>query len=377
MNPEPTTPATGENRFKGVARHPMVAAEEALERQERRRVSDIKEPVAVATGEGQKGRLFFVFDVESVGLHGDGFAVAGGVYCDNGSALREFQFSCPTLECEGTQADREWVFANCPQLAITHRTPKAMRQGFRKQWILAKNEGALMAADCPWPVEAKFLEACIEDDKIARNWEGPYPLIDIGSVLLGGGMDPLGKYSRTASELPEHDPLADARQSARLLATALARRASPQPEATARLQKRLDDEFGWMVKLLDFVKGNGDLLPSLWTVEEYLSEHLRVLSSPQTDFSRETGKEGDATCKAQDLNTNPTSTANAIFAGNAAPSKFDPAWLAAAQTDEEIAAAAAIECIEFMRTYGSRRLIRDSEIAKFILSAIKKAKEQK
>ena len=29
---------------------------------------------------------FFVIDVESVGLHGEGFAVAGGVYLRNGAA---------------------------------------------------------------------------------------------------------------------------------------------------------------------------------------------------------------------------------------------------------------------------------------------------
>ena len=39
--------------------------------------------------------LFFVFDVESVGLHGEGFAVAGGVYTATGGTLWEFWLACP------------------------------------------------------------------------------------------------------------------------------------------------------------------------------------------------------------------------------------------------------------------------------------------
>jgi hypothetical protein len=46
---------------------------------------------------------------------------------------------------------------------------------------------------------------------------GPYPLHDLASILLAHGRDPLAKNERLPEELPEHDPLNDARQSARLL----------------------------------------------------------------------------------------------------------------------------------------------------------------
>jgi hypothetical protein len=154
-------------------------------------------------------------------LHGDAFSVAGGLYFDNGAALWEFRYSCPTQECDGADDDRRWALDNVPVSEITHRSPKGIRDAFWKDWQRAKSEAAWMAADCSWPVEAKFLEACVKDDQPARNWEGPYPLIDIGSVLFGAGMDPMKDYERTESELPKHDPLADARQSARLLAQAL------------------------------------------------------------------------------------------------------------------------------------------------------------
>lgn len=167
-------------------------------------------------------KSFFVFDVESVGLHGEGFAVAGGVYLENGAAQWEFNMSCPLDECAGSDNDREWVKANIPELTITHRSPQTMRDQFWMNWMRAKTEGAVMAADCGWPVEARFLIACIDDDPEKRNWDGPYPFMEIASFLTSAGMDPMEKYERTASEMPEHDPLGDARQSARLLSTALA-----------------------------------------------------------------------------------------------------------------------------------------------------------
>ena len=41
--------------------------------------------------------------------------------------------------------------------------------------------------------------------------------------MLCAGMDPMATYDRLPAELPRHDPLADARQSARLLVEALRR----------------------------------------------------------------------------------------------------------------------------------------------------------
>lgn len=170
-------------------------------------------------------KSFFVFDVESIGLHGEGFAVGGGVYLENGAAQWEFRFSCPLNECAGDEDDLNWVKENCPLLEVTHRCPKTLRNSFWAEWKRAKAFGATMAADCNWPVESRFLAQCVEDDK-SRKWEGPYPFIDIGSVLLTKGKDPLGVFSREPSELPKHCPLADARQSARILTTVLAGGAS-------------------------------------------------------------------------------------------------------------------------------------------------------
>lgn len=167
--------------------------------------------------------FYFVFDVESVGLHGEGFAVAGGIYTPRGACQREFAYACPPAEAKGDDDDRLWVAQNVPMMEVTHRLPVLVRDAFWKEWIDAKAQypGIVMAAECLWPVEAKFVAYCIKGNPGQRKWEGPYPFLEISSVMVAAGMDPMGDYDREPGELPKHNPLADARQSARLLARAL------------------------------------------------------------------------------------------------------------------------------------------------------------
>lgn len=166
--------------------------------------------------------FFMVFDVESVGLHGEGFAV--GFLIVDTRERRPCQytwFCCQAGKAIGTNANRKWVAENVPTMASTHDTPREVRDAFWQEWKRWKAKGAVLVADCCWPVEARFLAACVDDDPEAREWEGPYPLHDLASVLLALGKDPLATNERLPSELPQHHPVADAMQSARLLMTAL------------------------------------------------------------------------------------------------------------------------------------------------------------
>jgi hypothetical protein len=165
--------------------------------------------------------LYLVVDVESIGLHGEGYAAGWVVVDGHGVEQASGRWACPPEAALGNEAARVWVAANVPDLPATHATPREVRDGFWRLWLSWKDRGAVLAADCPWPVEARFLAGCVDDDPTRREWEGPYPLIDVASVRLAAGFDPLGTTERRPGELPEHDPLADARQSARLLVEAL------------------------------------------------------------------------------------------------------------------------------------------------------------
>lgn len=165
---------------------------------------------------------FFVFDVESVGLHGEGFAVAGGVYIDS-AAEEEFSFGCNPDLAQGDKDDLEWVKENV-YAPVTHESPEEVREAFWSVWEGARRRhpGILMFGECLWPVEANFVSACIRQNLPDRKWKGPYPLHEIASFMLAAGMNPMAIYLRNAEEMPAHNPLADVRLSARLLASALA-----------------------------------------------------------------------------------------------------------------------------------------------------------
>lgn len=190
---------------------------------------DTNQPSGECRSTAPTGYLAFVFDVESIGLHGEAFAVAGGIYTETGEAIRdsEFKYSIHRERAAGRTEDRAWVDANIPHIERTHTTPDQMMQDFWQRWRSAKAHGAFMAVECGWPVEARFLNACI-DAGAGDMWSGPYPLHEIANEMRAAGMDPMANYERLPSELPKHDPLADARQSARLLAEARRRRDNNQ-----------------------------------------------------------------------------------------------------------------------------------------------------
>lgn len=160
-----------------------------------------------------------VFDVESIGLHGEGFAVGYVVVDGDGAVFDSGRYACPTAKAVGPDDGRAWVAENCPPIVATHDFPRQIRAAFWNQWLAHKERGAVLVADCAWPVEARFLASCVDDDA-QRTWEGPYPLHELASFMVAAGMDPMATYDRRSDE-PQHDPLGDARQSARLLVSAL------------------------------------------------------------------------------------------------------------------------------------------------------------
>jgi hypothetical protein len=175
---------------------------------------------------------FFVFDVESIGLHGEGFAVGWVVVDRNGSEV-DSGYVCilPDICAEGAEGDRSWVSENVlphlPEPTVKHEgvSEEAMKNALRTIfWAHAQywtNQGASFWAECGCPVETNFLEACVQADIETRNWQSPYPLHEIASVMTAAGINPIEPQPRLESEEPKHHPTADARQSARLLIEAL------------------------------------------------------------------------------------------------------------------------------------------------------------
>jgi len=161
----------------------------------------------------------FSFDVESLGLHGDGWAVGGLLEIDD-KITKEFVFAvdraiATTPDTANEETARLWLKENVPHLPLTHETLPELRSAFWEILQDAIKQGALIISDCGWPVEANFLTACIRDNFEIRRWEGPYPLLDVAPLIVSRGKNPIETTPRKISELPFHHPLCDARKALR------------------------------------------------------------------------------------------------------------------------------------------------------------------
>ncbi len=178
-----------------------------------------------------KNNIYFVFDVESVGLYGSAFAFGICIINSKGELLDEaFLYYADGINLFGSESDRKWVKEHVVP-AIEDKAFDNIREevdsidnlfeSFWYHWSFWKEKGAIAVVDCGFPVETNFLDLVIGSDE-ERKWKGPYPLIDLSTILFYKGLDPTKSFPRLDSELPAHNPLADARQTGRLLINYLA-----------------------------------------------------------------------------------------------------------------------------------------------------------
>ena len=82
-----------------------------------------------------KEQIYMVFDVESVGLHGEGFAVGWVVVNGYGIHVQYGMLACDPRLAGGITpksdgASREWVANNVPAIKVTHGSLREMRTDF-------------------------------------------------------------------------------------------------------------------------------------------------------------------------------------------------------------------------------------------------------
>lgn len=155
----------------------------------------------------------FVFDCETDGLYGPAFAF-GAAYWDG---FKWQTFSGMDTSHEVTDS---WVKDNVlPHLdgLDAYASGKEMRTAFWGFLQAAKKAGASIWVDIGCPVEAGFIRQCVADDA-SRQWEGPYPLHEIATLLLASGVNPDAKRTdlllqagyRGDDPLTQHNPVHDA-----------------------------------------------------------------------------------------------------------------------------------------------------------------------
>lgn len=172
-------------------------------------------------------KTYLSFDCESCGLFGEVFAVGYVVVNQQGQELHDGYLACPVDE-EAPEADLVWVRQNvipvlpevqtsCPTYANCESLPELL-QRFWYMWQEYRHlyPGIMMVVDCGFPVETGFLHRVANEMQLTIQ-DSPYPVLDVASVLAGAGYDPLAELPREPTELPQHNPVNDARQSARIL----------------------------------------------------------------------------------------------------------------------------------------------------------------
>lgn len=156
-------------------------------------------------------------DAESNGLGGRAFAVALTL-SDAQVELAHVVHRCPI----GELATDLWVTTNVlPALTdvpINLDTYGQLLNEIELQIAAWGGRGVPIIAHVAWPVEARLLLDVYSGDRIQG---GPYPLIDVASMLLAKGHDPLtvdGYLNAQGVSAPEgspHHPLYDARAAER------------------------------------------------------------------------------------------------------------------------------------------------------------------
>lgn len=149
-----------------------------------------------------------VFDVESTSLHGSGFAVGAIVVNRGGTEVDRFEL----LSIEGARKANDWVKENViPHLKDmpTCVYDIKLREKFYEFYMKHK-ETAEIWSDCNFPVETNFLSDIVKDDFEKRQWNMPYPLKDI-STIVDVDLDRVKECG--IKDLRKHNPLDDARAS--------------------------------------------------------------------------------------------------------------------------------------------------------------------
>ena len=151
---------------------------------------------------------FLSIDAETDGLYGEAFAIGAAVLSADGEVLATF-----AGKAEEERVESAWVRENSlPHLSDlpVFATRDQLHEAFWA-FYLQRREQCVIVADVPYPVEAGLLRKCVEKNTEERAFLGPFPLIDVASVLYAHGLDPLvdrGEFCGWPGR--QHHPLDDA-----------------------------------------------------------------------------------------------------------------------------------------------------------------------
>jgi len=155
----------------------------------------------------RKERKVLMVDVESNGLYGEGFAfgvVAGIIKDGEVEVVEKVGYNA----ADAIEDMDPWVVENVlPKLNSLKKVNglRELRDAFWNIYTKYKAEGYEIWGDVIYPVETGFMADVIKDDLENRQWEGPYPFRDLGTIL-----DPNISRAEFSGMDYTHNPMDDA-----------------------------------------------------------------------------------------------------------------------------------------------------------------------
>ena len=136
-----------------------------------------------------KNNLFFI-DAETDGLYGK-FLTVAIIVTDNN--LNEIERAYFGIKKENMDVKNQWVIENVLPILGEYDEVNSEEELLDRVWEVWMRyaSDAYAIADVPVPVESRLFLKCVERDSSNREFQGPFPLIDISSMLLAIGRDPL------------------------------------------------------------------------------------------------------------------------------------------------------------------------------------------
>jgi hypothetical protein len=160
---------------------------------------------------------YFFVDAETDGLYGDIIAVGVVVINEKGIEIDRFGGKIKGLSTE--MIKDEWVKENVlPFLDNSLSDFQDLNLLLDEFWLfwMKHRETSICIADVQYPVEAGLFRKCVEKDLKARIFQGPFPLLDLSTLLFAKGIDPLTDRFKLCGiqekqELRQHNPIEDAK----------------------------------------------------------------------------------------------------------------------------------------------------------------------
>lgn len=132
---------------------------------------------------------YMFVDAETDGLYGQILSIAAIVADENGNECEHFYIK---QKISLSEIQDEWVREHVYPIlgdAPEYDTEDALLDAFWEFYVIHPN--CFVIADVPYPVECLLFHKCVMKNEMNRKNLAPFPLMDLSSMLLAKGIDPL------------------------------------------------------------------------------------------------------------------------------------------------------------------------------------------